>query len=316
MSAEQSGAFLRPSARPRVVLVYRRSQYQTYISDRDDAQAEGMLARDSGVLARWQASHDRQMAALDQIMAVLQAAPVCLEDYPRGSLQAPMPDDVALVISAGGDGTFLDTSHFLRQTPLLGVNTDPLTSVGFLCGATATTFSQVFAAFLAGELRVRSLCRLQATLGASVLEPPVLNEVLVAHGCPASTSKYYLVQGDQVEAQQSSGLWVATAAGSTAALRSAGGEVMDILEQRLQYRVREPYAAAKLPALTHGYVEAGACLEVISKMPGMRLYIDGPHLSYPMALGESLRLAHHPVALRQAYVDAETLLEGVGADGL
>ena len=43
--------------------------------------------------------------------------------------------DIDLVLSLGGDGTFLKTASFInnRHIPILGVNTDPQRSVGCLC---------------------------------------------------------------------------------------------------------------------------------------------------------------------------------------
>ena len=44
-------------------------------------------------------------------------------------------EDIELVLSLGGDGTFLKTASMIknRQMPILGVNTDPQRSVGCLC---------------------------------------------------------------------------------------------------------------------------------------------------------------------------------------
>ena len=43
--------------------------------------------------------------------------------------------EIELVLSLGGDGTFLKTASMIqnRQMPILGVNTDPQRSVGCLC---------------------------------------------------------------------------------------------------------------------------------------------------------------------------------------
>ena len=44
-------------------------------------------------------------------------------------------EGIELVLSLGGDGTFLKTASMIknRQMPILGVNTDPQRSVGCLC---------------------------------------------------------------------------------------------------------------------------------------------------------------------------------------
>ena len=67
---------------------------------------------------------------------------------------------------------------------------------------------------------------------------PALNDVLVAHVQPAATSRYRLTLGRRSEEHRSSGLWVATAAGSTAGIRSAGGRPMPLTSRRIQFRAR------------------------------------------------------------------------------
>jgi NAD+ kinase len=44
-------------------------------------------------------------------------------------------EDVDLVCSLGGDGTFLKTSSVIKNPnlPIIGINTDPARSVGHLC---------------------------------------------------------------------------------------------------------------------------------------------------------------------------------------
>lgn len=44
--------------------------------------------------------------------------------------------DKSLVISLGGDGTYLRTSSMIDNSnvPILGINTDPGRSLGILCG--------------------------------------------------------------------------------------------------------------------------------------------------------------------------------------
>ncbi|HOD00235.1 MAG TPA: NAD(+)/NADH kinase, partial [Myxococcota bacterium] len=45
-----------------------------------------------------------------------------------------------LVIAVGGDGTVLDIARFIRNTPLLAVNSSPSTSFGHFCATTSEGF--------------------------------------------------------------------------------------------------------------------------------------------------------------------------------
>ena len=54
----------------------------------------------------------------------------------------------------------------------------------------------------------------------------VLNDILICHHNPGAMSRYYLTVGRVREEQRSSGVWIATAAGSSGGLHSAGGKVL------------------------------------------------------------------------------------------
>ena len=67
----------------------------------------------------------------------------------------------------------------------------------------------------------------------------ILNDILVAHQCPAAMSRYRISVDGQCEEQYGSGVWISTAAGSTAGILSAGGRVMRPGSKRIQYMSRE-----------------------------------------------------------------------------
>ena len=119
----------------------------------------------------------------------------------------------------------------------------------------------------------------------------MLNEILVCHANPAAVSSYFLHVDGHEEAQRSSGIWIATPAGSTAAIRSAGGLVLPIHSDNFQFLVREPY---QRPDSTYRQIKGirpfGTPVELISKMRQGRIYVDGPHISYPFTIGDRLRL--------------------------
>jgi NAD+ kinase len=104
---------------------------------------------------------------------------------------------------------------------------------------------------------------------------------------------------DRAEVHRSSGVWVATAAGSTAAVRSAGGRVEPIAARRLQFVVREPYTArAARYRLLKGFIGEAEQLEIQSYMRAGRLYIDGPHIWRAVEIGSVLRFRRSREPLR------------------
>ena len=204
-----------------------------------------------------------------------------------------------LVISVGGDGTLLTASHWVTGADLLGVNSAPRSSVGFLTFARRATLARVLARIAHGDLQPQTVARIEVELEGRRL-PPALNDVLLAHEQPAATSRYGLRLGRRVEEHRSSGLWVSSAAGSTAGIRSAGGEPMPLGDRRLQFRARELYRAhGRGGVLAAGYVEPGRELVVESAMAAGRLFVDGARLavSFPFGARATFRVAGEPLRL-------------------
>ena len=208
--------------------------------------------------------------------------------------------DARLAISVGGDGTLLATSHWVTGAALLGVNSAPRSSVGYLTLVRRATLAHVLARIASGDLQPQKVARIEVELEGEERLPPALNDVLLAHEQPAATSRYRLHLGRRAEDHRSSGLWVASAAGSTAGIRSAGGLPMPLDVRRLQFRARELYRA-RGPAATleTGFVEQGRQLVVESAMEAGWLYLDGARLAtrFPFGARATFRVAEQPLRL-------------------
>jgi NAD+ kinase len=222
---------------------------------------------------------------------------VALDDADRATLAA-----ARLVVTVGGDGTLLTASHHVPAATapwesaaappaLLGVNSAPRDSVGWFARARRATFAATLDAIAGGALRPMPVTRMGVVLDGVALAVPALNDVLVAHQHPAATSRYLVRRGRRFEEHRSSGLWIATAAGSTAGLRSAGGAVMPLRSRRLQFRARELYRRPGFTyALASGYLPPGATLVVESQMDAGWLWVDGSRTSHPFPFGARAEL--------------------------
>jgi NAD+ kinase len=197
-----------------------------------------------------------------------------------------------LVVSVGGDGTLLATSHQIGDgIPLLGINSAPESSVGFFCGAQRGNIAEMLERAFAGRLRSIELTRMRVDLNGKCIHARVLNDALVCHASPAATSRYILCVEDGEEDQRSSGMWIGPAAGSTAAQRSAGGRVLPFSSEKIQYVVREPYT----PAGGHfrfakGLVEPGDQLVLRSKMREAKVFLDGHRIVHAITIGDVLTM--------------------------
>jgi NAD+ kinase len=135
-----------------------------------------------------------------------------------------------LVVSIGGDGTFLFAARGAGSTPVLGVN---LGEVGFLNAvapedAVAATRREVERFRETGDVRYREAPRVVAS-GDDWTSTPALNEVVVqgeqrghGHGVDVEVR----VDGSLYEATHADGVLVATPTGSTAYNLSEGGPLV------------------------------------------------------------------------------------------
>jgi NAD+ kinase len=204
-----------------------------------------------------------------------------------------------LALTVGGDGTLLSVAQYLRETPALALNSAPKDSVGYFAAVKADSVADYVRDILAGHLQPAPITRLGVWLNGEPVGPPALNEVLYAHPAPAATTRFALCAPGKrsFEEQKTSGLWVATAAGSTGAIGSAGGEIFPLESDALQYVVREPYLDRRPYRYTHGRMGPRQKLRVTSRMPLSAVYFDGWVVMVPVRFGAALEFARHHAPL-------------------
>ena len=124
----------------RVLVVMKKTTYQKEIIERQDPEALKMLAEGHPATLQWLRTHEEHQSTLKVIEKSLRALSIGYKLIDRGQL-ADEHGEYDLVISLGGDGTFLETSHGLTTTtPLLGVNSAPSTSHGHWCLGNMSNF--------------------------------------------------------------------------------------------------------------------------------------------------------------------------------
>jgi NAD+ kinase len=282
---------------PRVLVIYKKSAYQIYVRERRHAHIEQLVkARDPSAL-RLLRAHNAHIGSLEAAKKTLTKLGVDAKFRHRSD--HTHTKGVDLVVTLGGDGTLLWASHRVAWgTPIVAINTAPKDSVGYFCAGTRRDMEGLLAAALSGELPQTKLTRMQVSVNDEVLSQRVLNDALYSHECPASTSRYTLRLGRTHEPHKSSGVWVGPAAGSSAAQRSAGGKLLPIDAEDLQFVVREPYEAdGTRYQLKKGLVARGQTLKLQSHIRAGRLYLDGPHGAFPVDMAARIEFQKSPDSL-------------------
>lgn len=215
--------------------------------------------------------------------------------------EAGLRPKLNLVISLGGDGTLLHASHHVGgDVALLGINSCPDHSVGHMCPITPPYIEKTIECLIKKEYSITEIRRIKLETSRKQNLPLALNDLLLCNRHPAATSRYQLAvyTADygcelQSEKQLSSGLWVSTAAGSTAAISSYGFEKMDITSPKLLLAVREPYTprneALKLKQFTIDGNEKS--LLFFSRMRQGLVCVDGPDSCAHLGFGDTVKMS-------------------------
>lgn len=132
-----------------------------------------------------------------------------------------VPEDTDMILSIGGDGTFLAASALALKNdiPVLGVNQGRL---GFLSENSAAT---VLKHILSSTYRIEDRCVLKVGCSGKDWEYPALNEVAIHRTGAGTIGVDVLLDGKALPTYWGDGVLVATVSGSTAYNLSVGGPI-------------------------------------------------------------------------------------------
>ena len=233
---------------------------------------------------------------------------------------------------------------------------DERRSHGALCSFTALNMEEGLQEVLHGggnlQKRTRIRCKVKSTFSETLLVP-ALNDLLIANPSPAAVSRYRMgwmqwVHDEQPGASQpnegtqiygtvtrfggsayhvhnslnvwSSGMWVCTATGSTAAMAAAGGKPMpDLSDTSLQYLIREhmretiptqspPAESGSIQPnantfLDNDLMQDGQKLHIRWNSQTGRIFIDGSHLTHHLELGDEIMIDNQAPPLQMYSVE-------------
>lgn len=202
---------------------------------------------------------------------------------------------------------------------------DERRSHGALCMCTARDMEDGFAAVLYGAGKLVDRTRIQCTVKSTFSETrlvPALNDLLIAGLSPAAVSRFRMgwLQPLHLDEQKptpssqygtitrfgglaydvtnsinvwSSGMWVSTSTGATAAMAAAGGKPMDPDSSRLQYLIREHMVESNVDTsgdhdINNDMIEEGEKMHLRWNSQKGRVFIDGSHLTHNLDLGDEI----------------------------
>lgn len=270
----------------RVILVKKKTLYTRFT---ENVESENIVKKKEFIQAK--KSHEIYQQCVQNIIEALEGQNI--RPWVLNTGQEFDSHGTDLVITVGGDGTLLSASHHVGpDVPILPIKSSR-NSVGFLCcnldmSQSGNQFkpSVVSMAYrLVGDtVSFNPVSRMEVLVRGKSVSKRVLNEALFSHVCPAAMSRM-IFQGSSYGC---SGVWVGTGAGSTGAIKSAGGTQMLPSDKNLQAVIREPYTQ---------FIKEQ--FKLSNKMTEAVLYLDGPYLQVPVGFGDTVtfRISKEPLML-------------------
>ncbi len=239
-------------------------------------------------------AHQEHYACLDTLKTSLRRLGIQSEETSRGEDWPKGPFD--LVIALGGDGTLMTASYSIHgSTPLIGIRSSSA-SVGYLCAGDQSNVDDVMQRYAQGKLQYVERQRLRAQIlradgKQESVQVPALNDFLFAAASPAATSRYRIAFLDRIESHRSSGVWISSATGSTAAIGAAGGTPMEAGDRQFQFLVRELYHRREEELLIiHGFADPlKDTFWIENHCPAAILALDGEKLVIKIHFGDVIR---------------------------
>ena len=258
-----------------VALIYKKSAWELF-SGSDDNNVNSFILEDESQRDLLLESDLVQKQTIDLVEKTLFGENIGYKKIYRSTIGEYDLSAFDLVITVGGDGTFLEASHHIKaNTPILGVNSDPQRSVGFFCACNAENFENFFNG-LSIQPKLQ-LNRLSLFIDKSPIGPPVLNDVLFANPNPAATTRYQINNNSY----RNSGLLISTGAGSTAWSFQEGIDPLPLETKNFQLLHRGTRN-------TEAIITTGVVIHSLTRKG--TIFIDGDHCSFSLSLGQQLEI--------------------------
>ncbi len=248
-------------------------------------------------------THEEHYQTLHTLFETLTRYKVGYVSISRG-LFWPNLKDFDAVLTVGGDGTVLEASrHILDSRILLVGIRSALSSIGKLCHSQREHLEELVKNLSLGKIKALSVFRMHAKIlsiknSSTITTEPVLNDFLYSNVSPAATTRYKLTLQKKTQEQRSSGVWISTPCGSTAAISAAGGKKMDLRSSEFQFLVRELYDYYPFEnnsPLSQGILNsAKEALHIQNLTESAFLACDGLHGTYPLGFGDQISFLKSP----------------------
>ncbi len=212
-------------------------------------------------------SHKRQKENLERIKNLIIGATIVNRD----GLNKYIINNYDLIIAVGGDNHFQYVSHFLENTPILGINSDPSRSDGALMMVSSEELEKILPNILRDYFEIENWTRLKISIDNKEIDELAISEIFIGEERRFNMSRNIIKVNGKSEEQKSSGLIIATGVGSTGWYNSAcrylfqEGDIFSKSLKEARFLLTEPHNG-RLSSLkmTNGSIGEDEEIEIIS----------------------------------------------------
>lgn len=193
------------------------------------------------------------------------------------------------VLAVGGDGTFLRAAQFIKKQLIFGVNADIKSKEGFFMESDKNNFEEKLKKIMNVKFKIKKLPRLEAHINGEKIGSYAVNEFYIGAKKGYHAAKYILELGNIKERHKSSGVLVATPAGSHAWASACLGKKLPLNSKNFQFVVREPYEGRvfKDYGLKCGLLKKRQKLKIYSEMLDGVIVADSVGKEFAFSNGSS-----------------------------
>ena len=173
-------------------------------------------------------SHDNQIQFIDSLKRLTGKLGFKISYIPEKEMDRVSPKEDDLIISCGGDGTFLSCAQKFQDSVLLGMNSDfkpkaGLGSYGALTSTNRTNLEKHLRCLLGGGYSIDRWKRLQVTINGELIDRYAVNDIYFGQKIAYQTCDITILQSGVEQDFNCSGLLCCTGMGSHAWHYNAGG---------------------------------------------------------------------------------------------
>ncbi len=218
--------------------------------------------------------HQRHCAVYDLLIQNLQKNLLTYDSIKDKNINDTNFELYQLIITLGGDGTFINSSAKIRNQKIIGINSEPRKSIGELARFVPTDIPNLISKIAINSLTVNNWDRLSAKVNGKELPFWAINEILISKPNIYQTSKLHIKVGEDSGFCYGNGIIISTQRGSTAFYQSAAGQPFcDSVFGSFGYTLILPFQIKGKIAKT-AILEPNQQIEISPKRSGHSLIFD------------------------------------------